>query len=82
MDQKNLPLFIAISIAILLGSQYFFPHKNQAPRLSTRRLISNPHSTPTGQTPLARALDPGDPPGTSRCTCSPPPSANAPRLSR
>ena len=75
MDQKNLPLFIAISIAILLGSQYFFPHKNQAQLAQQAALTS--HNTPSGQTPPP-THDPATP-GTQPVHV-PPPSADAPRL--
>ena len=75
MNQKNLPLFIAISIAILLGSQYFFPHKNQA-QLARQAALTT-HATPSGQTPPP-THDPATP-GTQPVHVPPPP-ANAPRL--
>ncbi len=74
MNQKNLPLFIAISIAILLGSQYFLPHK---PRLAPQAAVAT-RTTQSGQTPSAPALDLA--PAGHQPVAVPPPSANAPRL--
>jgi YidC/Oxa1 family membrane protein insertase len=70
MDQKRLPIFIAISFAILLGFQYFMPHRVQRPQ---------PH--PVAQTTSAAGpATPGQAPAATSGTPIPPP-ANVPRVS-
>ena len=69
MDQKRLPIFIAISFAILLGFQYLMPHRT-APL----------HTHPAAQTSSAAGpAAPGQAPAAANGTAVPPP-ANVPRL--
>jgi YidC/Oxa1 family membrane protein insertase len=76
MDQKRLPLFIAISLVILLGFQYFLPHRTVAPPAHQAALTTHP----SAQSPR---LSPGlghEPatPGTQPEAAAPP--VNAPRV--
>ena len=69
MDQKRLPIFIAISFAILLGFQYLMPHHAPKPA---------PH--PVAQTTSAASpAAPGQAPAATSGTPIPPP-ANVPRV--
>ena len=82
MEQKNLPLFIAISLAILLISQYFLPHRPVAgagcrsmppPRI---RPMAIRRALPSVRLP-ARRVNP-----TMRCPPTPHGSPSAPRASK
>ena len=73
MDQKRLPLFIAISVAILLLFQYVAPRKPQP--VLARQAVQSTRSTPSSQTP-APTHDPATP-GTQPVHVAVP--ANAPR---
>ena len=75
MDQKRLPLFIAISLAILLGFQWLLPHKNQAQLAQQAAQTSK--STPSSHAPGA-THDPATP-GTQPVHVPSPINANAPR---
>ncbi len=78
MDQKRLPLFIALSVAILLLFQYLAPAKNHAEL--ARQAAQTTRTTPSDQTP-APTHDPA-PPG-SQPEHVPPPTldpAKVPRL--
>ena len=69
MDQKRLPLFIAISFAILLGFQYLMPHRVASPRVH-----------PAAQTSSAAGpAAPGQAPSATSGKPIPPP-ANVPRV--
>jgi YidC/Oxa1 family membrane protein insertase len=69
MDQKRLPIFIAISFAILLGFQYFMPHR-----------VARPVVHPAAQTTSAAGpAAPGQAPAATSGTAIPPP-ANVPRV--
>jgi YidC/Oxa1 family membrane protein insertase len=69
MDQKRLPIFIAISFAILLGFQYLMPHR-----------VAKPIVHPAAQTSSAAApATPGQAPAAASGTAIPPP-ANVPRV--
>ena len=74
MDQKRLPLFIAISLAILLGFQYFGPHKTQ--QQLARQAVQTTRTTPSSQTP-GPTHDPATP-GTQPVHIAAPP-ADTPR---
>ena len=74
MDQKRLPLFIALSIAILLAFQYLAPRRSQ-PVLAQQAAHST-RTTPASQTP-APTHDPATP-GTQPVHVPIP--ANAPRV--
>jgi YidC/Oxa1 family membrane protein insertase len=75
MDQKRLPLFIALSIAILLAFQYLAPRRPQAQLAQQAAAVSR--TTPAGQTP-GPTHDPATP-GTQPVHVPPPPP-NTPRL--
>jgi len=75
MDQKRLPLFIAISLVILLGFQYFAPHRVAPPPSHPAAQTAREGST--GQSPGPSA-GPGAPASPST---APPPPANVPRVS-
>ncbi len=68
MDQKRLPLFIALTVAILLVFQYLAPPKNHAQL--ARQAVQTTRTTPSDQTP-APTHDPA-PPGTQPEHVSPP----------
>ena len=74
MDQKRLPLFIALSIAILLAFQYIAPRKPQP--VLAQQATQTTRTTPSGQTP-GPTHDPATP-GTQPVHVPAP--ANVPRV--
>jgi YidC/Oxa1 family membrane protein insertase len=74
MDQKRLPLFIAISAAILIAFQWLLPHKNPPQLAQQAAQVSK--STPASHAP-APTFNPA-PPGTEPVHVPPP--AEVPRV--
>jgi YidC/Oxa1 family membrane protein insertase len=74
MEQKNLPLFIAISVAILLLSQYLFPHRALPP--AVHQAAVSAHASQSSPTAPVHDMA-----GPSAGLAPVPPPANVPRAS-